>query len=715
MGFLHLPKAVRNDSHANLAAGPDEEPVLLTKHATCAIVGLVNDMSASPLISKPLPAAAGQSVAAGEGHGIPKRQERLLLTAILILAALLRLGWLGIAQFSADEAGIVCLALELAEGRSLPLFGTGTSFGLPTPPLCEHLYALPARVSSNPFWLTFFTASLNVLAVVLCWRLSRRYWGWQVAACATLLFATNPWAVFFSRKIWQPDLMPLFALAWAITGEMAFRERRRGAVALHLVLLSIVAQVHYSGLALVPVTAVLLIWDRRHVNRRMLMVGMLAAGLIGARFVYSLLRTEATGLAAGLQFITGPAKMDGTSLRLWWIAATGMDVHSLAGYPGYQAFLRTLPDVDALRWVLGALVLAGLGLWLWESLKCRPSSSTSAGTLTSLWALAPLLLLVRHSKPLYLHYYVVAIPALCLAAGFALGRALAARHSALRLGAAGLTVALAVAQTATFLATLRFVGTVATPGGFGVPLQSQLRASTRATALGQPVIILADGVDRRMSSWAAVFDVLLHDVPHRVLDGTRLGLFPSADSTVIITPGATAARQAYAQAGLLDSAEVISNRDGEEPFLVLQLEGGYAPGLQAAADPRRLAHGAEVVGYRAEGVLQAGTALGWWLAWRVWDKRADPAKQYQIFNRLVDVRGSYVAQADGPVIPASDWVVGDLVVQHFRMELPAQVQSGPLWMRVGMYTYPEIQNQTVLDANGQPAGEFVALGPLTGD
>lgn len=47
-----------------------------------------------------------------------------------------------------------------------------------------------------------------------------------------------------------------------------------------------------------------------------------------------------------------------------------------------------------------------------------------------------------------------------------------------------------------------------------------------------------------------------------------------------------------------------------------------------------------------------------------------------------------------------------------RLTAPAQVPPDPPWMRVGMCTYPEMQNQPVLDASGQSGGDFVTLGPL---
>jgi hypothetical protein len=650
-----------------------------------------------------------------DDHGIPKRQERLLLTVILLLAALLRLGWPGIVQFSLDEAQTMGLALEVVEGRGVPLFGTGTSFGLPTSPMSEYVYVPAALLWDNPLWLTWFTAALNMVALALFWRLSRRYWGPQVALCATLVFATHPWAVVSSRKIWEPNLIAFFAIPWAITGELAFHERQPRALVIHLALLWVIAQLHYSGLALLPVTALMLLLARKHVDRRMLAAGIVAAAIIALPFVYGVIRTRGEGWRASLSFVSGAAKIDSQALRLWWITATGSDIHSLAGWPAYREFLRSLPNLGILRSALGALVGAGIGLWLLEALRSRRDTTPSSGLLVSLWALAPLLLLVRHVRPLHLHYYVVAIPALCLAAGLVLGRAATARLRTLRAGAMILVIILGGTQALTTVSILRFVGSQATPGGFGVPLQSQLRAADRARALGPPLIVLADGDDPRLSNWAAVFEVLAHRVPHRVLDGSRLALFPGEPATVLTTPGAHTAVQAYSEAGLLDLAEVVPNRRGEEPFRILRLKGGLTPELRPAPEPRRLAHGAEVVGYRVDGELKPGRAFDWWISWRIWREPPKPPRRYHISNRLVGAGDTYVTQADGPTIPPWAWKVGDLIVQRFRMKLPAQVPAGPLWMKVGMYTYPQLENQPVLDANGQAVGDAVVLKLISGE
>ena len=67
---------------------------------------------------------------------------------------------------------------------------------------------------------------------------------------------------------------------------------------------------------------------------------------------------------------------------------------------------------------------------------------------------------------------------------------------------------------------------------------------------------------------------------------------------------------------------------------------------------------------------------------------------------MLDATGARVAQEDAPTYPGASWRVGDLVVSHFA--LPAGVS-----VRAGMYDYPSLRPVAVLDAAGNPAGDFL--------
>jgi hypothetical protein len=624
----------------------------------------------------------------------------------------LRLGWPGITEFKSDEAHIASLAFDVAAGRALPLQGTGTSIGLPKSALSIYLYALPSLLWRSPLWLTLCTAAWNVLAIALCWRFARRYWGPAAAWCAALLLATNPWAIHFSRKIWEPNLLSPFVLAWAITGALAFVEGRRWALALHLILLSAAIQLHYSALALVPVTAFLLVRERHRVDWRSLGFGLALAIALAIPFVLHLLtRSDGAGWTSVLRLLS-TARFDRQSLRFWWVMATGSEIHALAGADAYQEFLRTLPPVGVVPWAMGALVVSGICLWLWKVWRHQAEEDNAASLLVAFWALSPLLLFSWHVVPTHLHYYVVSVPAQCLAAGFAVARLAARLRPWLRRGLFVMVIAIAVAQSGTWLSLLSFVGSRATPGGFGMPLGLQLQAAQRAAAPGLPITVVGHGDDPRFADWPAVFDVLLHSVPHRLVDGTRAAVFMAQPSVVLVTPGTGTALRLYSQTDLVDPADRIATRSGEEPLYVLRLDGGERPPLELADGPRQLANGAEIVGYGRDTTIVLGQPLDWIIAWRVNRSPSDGHADYHLFNHLLDARGQRWAQADGATLPTGTWREGDLVVQAFELAVPTDAGPGPFRMRVGMYTYPGLESQPVLDAMGQPVTNGVTLGPL---
>lgn len=639
------------------------------------------------------------------------RAEALALALVILVAAALRLGWPGISEFKADEAHIAALALDLAQGRAFPLRGIATSVGLPKPAISIYLYALPFALSAGPLAATLFTGALNVATVAFCWWLGRRYGGRVAGLCAAWLFATSPWAAFFSRKIWEPNVMPAFVSAYVATGLLGFLEGRRWAQGAHLLSLALVAQLHYHGLLVVPLTALFLLIGWRRIDRRAVLVGLLLAALTAVPFGYDLL-SRAQGMGGALfAFLARPSRVDGESFGLWWALVTGSDIHAPAGPQAYVEFLKALPGLSPLHGAAGALAVGGIAYGLWRWARRRDEAGTAAGII-AMWAILPPLLTLRHATPLHLHYFTALLPAPYLAAGLLLARAASCRRGAARWAALGGAVAVGLGQALVFVALLGFLGMRATPGGFGVPLRVLLQVRERALALGPPVAVVGRGDDPQTGEWVAVFDVLLRDVPHRFVDGSHAALWPAAPATLILAPGAEAACAIYAEAGLFRPEQVVPGRLGEEGFRVLRWEGRHALTLSPIGGMRALENGAEWIGYRLR-ASSKGTAE-WEIAWRVW-KPPDPAARYHIFNHLEDAEGKVWVQADGATVPAQDWAVGDVVVQRFLLQVPPEAGDGPFSMRVGMYSYPDMGGVSVLDVAANPAGQSLSLGPLEMD
>jgi len=194
------------------------------------------------------------------------KREWFFFCAILLLAGLLRMGWPGLTEFKQDEAHLYALALDLAEFKAFPWRGISSSVGLPNAPMSVYLYALPLFVWKSPLAATLFVGALNTASVALAYGMARRYWGPRAALISALLYAAAPWAVIYSRKIWAQDLLPLFVVGYIFSGLLAFVDSRSRWSVAHFVLLAVIIQIHFSGVALLPLTALLLLIFRRRVN-----------------------------------------------------------------------------------------------------------------------------------------------------------------------------------------------------------------------------------------------------------------------------------------------------------------------------------------------------------------------------------------------------------------------------------------------------------------
>jgi len=181
-----------------------------------------------------------------------------LVVAVVLLAAVLRLSRLDLMEFKADEAQAAVLVVKALSGEGLPTHGLMSSVGIYNPPTFIYLMLLPGLVSFDPIHLTQFVAALNILATFLCYWFGRRIFNEWVGLAGALLFATCPWAVIYSRKIWAQDCLPIFSLL-VIGGlyEVCANGNRRWSLPA-LLAAGLMPGVHFSGLFAVAVTIITL-------------------------------------------------------------------------------------------------------------------------------------------------------------------------------------------------------------------------------------------------------------------------------------------------------------------------------------------------------------------------------------------------------------------------------------------------------------------------
>ena len=642
--------------------------------------------------------------------------EYLLVGIMLILAGILRMAAPGLSEFKADEARLLALAYDMAEGE-FALRGISSSVGLPNFPASVWLYAIPASVWPHPYAATIFTGLLSTLAVALTYWFVRRYWGITAALAAGLIYAVSPWAVIFSRKIWAQNLLPFLVLVWVISAALALVEKRSRFLWLHFIALALAVQIHLAAVALVPATILLLIIFRRNIRWRDVLIGGLLALLTVIPFIYYLSRNQNLNqLIAGLSGAESGGGFSFDSIRYTIQISSGTQIHSLAGANEFEHFLALMPDLTLVHLILGVLIVSGLVYLAWNVWKDWHQPQAQVGLIVLIWLVMPALVFLWQWTSVHIHYFIAVLPAPFIAAGVAFSQipALLARlrpnasRTSKRLVLVGGGVILfltAVAQVGALISLQNFVSGRATPGGYGVPLEMKIAAVEQIQDLllesgAEEVLIAGGGEAPLFDEFPAEWDVLLRDVPHRFVNVTHSALFPN-EGAVVLLDGRLEPPLSTGDLYLEAAAEIheIPLRTDEGSYFVLSLPPQARPAADVALEPPiLLANWVNLLGYDWPQPTGEDWAV-WQVHWRSGDN-PDPS-DYQFFNHLINDQGQRISQVDAAAFDPSQWRAGDEVIGRFIMPWPVD-GSEQLTMRVGMYRYPSLENVPLLDEAGNP-------------
>ena len=477
------------------------------------------------------------------------RRDLTCLGLVVLLAAAMRFVRGDIVEYFHDDAMLATLALEFADGLRFPLTGILSSTGIPNSPASVYFLAAPFAFSSSPAVAIHFVMLWNVAGVGALWFLARRYCGSRVAVIAGLLYAVNPWAVLFSRKIWAQDLHTPIILIGLLLLLCGFYESRADRPRPRLVFLSQTVslpillfgcQFHFASLPLLLLIPIL-IWQRR----QRIIAGAFAVGILLSLVV---IFPYAIGLAQTLG--ADPTRISDAMARS---AARDPElsldsivaIARLATGSGLETWLA--PD-QAARLAseyspLSVLSLALLPLLL-IGFRAAYRRRRSFALFLLVWALLPSLLLIVEWTPVYIHYFIPCLPALALLTGFGADALLGlfARWRLLRGGlwlALGLILAL---QAQAWLAALNFVADqhIAYPG-FTTPLANLLPLRDELSRAND-VVILASGMSWNLHHEVARWDTLFweRETCLRVIVPEGYAVFPKHPFTVVFAPDAPA-------------------------------------------------------------------------------------------------------------------------------------------------------------------------------
>jgi 4-amino-4-deoxy-L-arabinose transferase-like glycosyltransferase len=370
---------------------------------------------------------------------------------IVFIAAFLRLYQISTTEFDEDQAMVFRMAYDAIHHGLLPATSNIASIRIVNPPAVIYLFMLPAAFSTNPLWGTVLVGLFNVIAVLLTYIFVRRYSGRLAAIVAALLYATAAKPVYFSRFIWQQNLIAPFVVLFIFTLFWGVVERRRGWLFPALLLLGILVQLHETTIVLAVPLLLALLLAPGTVRWRDLAFGIGSLLLIFSTYLLWEFATKFADLNVIFHVSKLPAHFDNLALTYYRQFFSPYDQIPTNTHTLVYMFV---PLLQWLRRIMLLLVLGGFATALvgvimhyplWKTMHTGEQKNQVGGAddppplppgsrphgiqrlrkvwtefrasprrcgflLLLVWQLVPILFLSRHAVPVYPYYLLVLMP-----------------------------------------------------------------------------------------------------------------------------------------------------------------------------------------------------------------------------------------------------------------------------------------------------------------
>jgi hypothetical protein len=378
--------------------------------------------------------------------------------------------------------------------------------------------------------------------------------------------------------------------------------------------------------------------------------------------------------------------------------------------------------LNAIDDVQMALLWLGFGVCMW--LMLRPSTRKAQTLLLLAWMALPVLLQLRHTRPPQMHYFTLMYPVsfVVMAVGidFLLRRmdelsiprgnkpGFLKKPGLLPRELARLIWLLLVVITSwQVFTTLRFYAFIdandTSTGGYGLPASQSVNL-VRSLSAEADVIVMTPGADRFVKELATVFDVLLAGRPHRFANANESLILREQPAVYIFTPETQTAYDnlmRYANVSMTRTVPMRTNSD--QHYIVVWTRGVNLSRIQSApALPWQ--NGAQLLGYNFE----KADALRVQIFIKVWRPALDTTNltNYHWYHHLYN-GGVRLSQADIGGVHPSNWREGDILMNWATLPLPPDARD--LRLRLGCYTYPQVQTVMLVDGAGNSVDDGVSL------
>ncbi len=679
----------------------------------------------------------------------PKRlSSPLIFLVIIILAALLRLPNPGIAEFKYDEARLCQYSADLITHRQIPIVGISSSRGLPNPPLMIYLHAIPMLFSRNPAMIVVFIASLHTVSVGLTYLLGRRFFDKFTALVSAVLFATSPWAISDARKI-GTHILPLLTVILLYTLFVIVVEKRHRAVIWLGIILALVTQTYLlTFLYGIVVLVIFLCFPARFIAAddskpaidsqsfkrhlwqwRYIFISASLFLLISAPYLIvvlgKILNTPGE-IASGVW--DEAFRLDSLAWRFSLWNASGFNLESLLGVSA-PLFGKYAVALKVLYYLIGGLVLGGCIYAVYRIIN-RGSGYEKYAVLL-IWYFVPVAIMTYRASPLLRTYLNMVYPAQFIFVAVALrpiwNFRLKKRTTQLnvisRVVVGGLICVICITQIASTFRLRQLLATSDTTGGFGVPLRQwqELITETKEIAAQEELSQIFIGTTGTMPRYENLPSILNYLLRPKLAPRFLNPQLPNAQFTIVSTENPALYLVTRDDAWLHDELSMRGAQVAHTDFITDKLKTWlYILPAYSANTPQhmlnaRFSNGAKLAGYTAPNNLNSETGFILTTYWVIETTTpAQRARNYSVFNHLVNSTGKKWAQQDGMGFPSYAWQNGDVIIHHYPLDIPSTAPRGEYWILTGMYALePPRDRAETVDEQGTRLDNQVKLGPFT--
>ncbi|MHB9091251.1 MAG: ArnT family glycosyltransferase [Chloroflexota bacterium] len=674
---------------------------------------------------------------------IRSRWRLLLLVAVFALGLALRWDRLDYVEFTSDQAWPLGRALDIVTKGDLPVRGFQSSVYTAHGPVELYLLAIPAAVSADPRVATGFVGLLQMLAVAGTYFLGSRFFSASTGLAAAALFAVNPWAIHYARKLWTPDMTPALSTLFFILLYVAVVRRNRLAFAAAFPAYALLFLTHPSAIVFAPLFGLVYLAFWRRFGFLPLLAGSGLALAVASPYLYNDYQNGFQNLRGYFTTSTAQAYVDLEALKYMTTLASGQYFPDMTGVGFRGAW--TLPVLPYANDIANALLAAGLGFSLFRVV-ARRQTGWEAYLLMVLWFAFPVIVSLRHAMELFPHYFLVAYPVqfLLIAVGlretiWLAGKAVARlRPQPLLLTralGACVVLYLGVSQVLFIHRYVDYLESNGPLGPYGPPLIFSEKAVNVMrdieTSLDIERVYVYSFLQQTALDYLARPDVALRHVEPP--SGITLPGRPGVGALAVLTSDEIPVRgheyrlveEGNTIMGLLREAGFVElpewnirGPDGHLYYRFFHLKSWTADNslgstFRPVLSRPGLANGLRLLGYSLPDTATEGGLVELKLLWALPDTPPNaPTREFNLFVHLIGLDGRARAQQDIELFQYSAWRSDDQLITTHQVAVPPGSGQELLWLNIGCYSRLDRAEVPWLDDAGRPNANAFKVGPI---